>query len=295
MERDPKIGWTTGLSTYALWGLFPLYFVLFDRTNPFELVAHRVLWSLVFCLLLLAATRSFGDYVHIWKDRRTALLMVAAGFLITANWTTYVSGVLSGKTLEAALGYFVNPLAVIAMGVVLFKEQLRPLQRVALLFGALAVVVMIVAYGEVPWIALALTFTFGTYTMVKKLVGGRVRPIPGLAVETTVVAPVAATLLAVMAVQGTASFGFDGYGLLLASTGIVTAIPLLLFATSARHLSMVALGMVQFLSPIAQFLLGWLVLDEPMPVSRWAGFILVWIAVLLFIVDGLQTARRSRR
>lgn len=295
MTRDLKVGWLAGFVTYGLWGVFPLFFVLFDRTGPLEVVAHRVVWSLAVCVVLLAVTRGFREYVALWRSRRTALLMASAGVLITVNWSTYVIGVLSGRTLEAALGYFINPLAVVAFGVIFFKERLRPLQKLALVFGAVAVVVMVIAYGEVPWVGLILTVTFGLYSLVKKMVGGRVGPVPGLAFETTTVLPVAVAFLVYLGVTGQSTFTFDGYGALLATTGLVTAIPLLLFAVAAKHLPMVALGMIQYLSPVWQFLIGWLVLGEPMPASRWAGFVLVWIAILVFAVDILGQGWRRKR
>lgn len=286
------MGWATGFTAYLVWGIFPIYFVLFARSGALEIVAHRVLWSLVFCLLLLAVTRTFHEFGAIWRDLRIAGLMALAGVLITANWSTYVAGVLAGRTIEAALGYFINPLAVVGFGVLVFREKLRPLQKVALIFGAAAVVVMVVAYGEFPWIALILTLTFGSYSLVKKLVGGKVRPIPGLAFETATTAPLALAFLVWVAWAGQTTVTPDGYGLLVASTGIVTAVPLLLFAVAARHLPMVALGMIQYLSPIWQFLIGWLVFREPMPPSRWAGFVLVWVAIVIFAVDVLRQGRR---
>lgn len=289
--KDLKVGWGAGFAAYLLWGVFPLYFVLFSRSGAMEVVAHRILWSLLFCLLLLGLTRSFGDFTRMFRDRRTVLLMALAGVLITLNWSTYVAGVLAGRTLDAALGYFINPLMVVALGVVFLREKLRPLQKVAILFGAAAVIVMVVAYGEVPWVALILTCTFGTYSLVKKLVGGTVKPVPGLAFETATVAPFAIAFLIYLGVTGASTFTSLGYGALLATTGVVTAVPLLLFAVAARHLPMVGLGMIQYLSPVFQFLIGWLVLDEPMPVSRWAGFILVWLAIAVFAVDVIRQAR----
>ena len=286
------MGWGAGFTAYLVWGIFPIYFILFARSGALEIVAHRVLWSLVFCLLLLAVTRTFHEFGAIWRDLRIAGPMALAGVLITANWSTYVAGVLAGRTIEAALGYFINPLAVVGFGVLVFREKLRPLQKLALVFGAAAVVVMVVAYGEVPWIALILTVTFGSYSLVKKLVGGKVGPVPGLAFETATTAPLALAFLVWVAWAGQGTVTPDGYGLLVASSGVVTVVPLLLFAVAARHLPMVALGMIQYLSPIWQFLIGWLVFREPMPPSRWAGFVLVWVAIVIFAVDVLRQGRR---
>lgn len=295
MTNDERIGWLAGFSAYLLWGVFPLYFVLFSRTGALEVVAHRIVWSFVFCLVLLWGFRGLRRFVGLWRNRRTALLLAAAGALITVNWSLYVIGVKSGRTLEAALGYFINPLAAVALGVLVFRERLRPLQKVALAFGALAVVVMVLAYGQVPWISLGLALSFATYAVVKKLVGGTVRAIDGLASETAVVLPFALGYLIWLAVRGTGSFAVSGYGLLLITTGIVTAVPLLLFAVAARSIPMIGIGVLQYQSPIWQFLIGWLILAEPMPASRWMGFILVWIAIVIFVADVVLVVRQHRR
>lgn len=285
-------GALAGLGAYFLWGLLPLYFALLAPATPLEIVASRIVWSLIFCLILVFALKEWGTLKRVLSTKRSILLLALAACLIATNWLVYTFSVLNGQTVSAALGYFINPLAVVGFGVLVFREKLRPLQKVALIFGAAAVVVMVVAYGEFPWIALILTLTFGSYSLVKKLVGGKVRPIPGLAFETATTAPLALAFLVWVAWAGQTTVTPDGYGLLVASTGIVTAVPLLLFAVAARHLPMVALGMIQYLSPIWQFLIGWLVFREPMPPSRWAGFVLVWVAIVIFAVDVLRQGRR---
>lgn len=291
--RQP--GLASGIAAYLLWGLFPLYFLLFVRSGAFEVVAYRALWSLAFCLLLLAALRQFGELRRIWRDRRIALSLGVAGLLIAANWTIYVYGVTNGRTLDAALGYFINPLAVALLGVLVLCERLRPGQWLALGFGALSVLVLVIGYGQVPWIALGLAASFGTYSLVKKLAGRSVAPLPGLAFETGAVAPFALALLLWLGVSGTSTVApVSGYAALMATTGIVTAVPLLLFADAARKVSMITLGMLQYIAPIGQFLLGWLVFAEPMPLSRWFGFGLVWLAIATFIVDAVLVGRRGR-
>lgn len=294
MEKT-NTGLISGITAYALWGLFPLYFVLFARSGAFEVVAYRALWSLVFCLLLLAVTRSLGQLRAILRDRRSALVLGVAGLLIAINWTTYVYGVATGRTLDAALGYFINPLAVTLLGVLVLGERLRRAQWIALAFGAAAVVVLVVAYGEFPFIAITLALSFGTYSLVKKLAGRSVAPTPGLAMETAAVAPIALGYLIYLGVTGGGTVDLlSGYGLLMATTGVVTAIPLILFADAARKVSLVTIGMLQYLAPIGQFLVGWLAFGEPMPAARWAGFALVWVAVLIFAVDAVLLARRRR-
>ncbi|MBB1513091.1 EamA family transporter RarD [Tessaracoccus sp. MC1627] len=291
--RDNRAGLGYGLAAYILWGLFPLYFQFFGRSGALEVVAHRALWSLGFCLLLIALLRQWGLLRAALADRRTVAALALAGGLIVVNWTTYVFAVMTERTLETALGYFINPLAVAGLGILVLGERLRRLQWVAMAFGVASVAVMVVGYGQVPWIALTLAGSFGLYSLVKKLAGRSVGALPGLAIETAAVAPVAAAYLTYLAATG-GSTATGGYGALLATTGIVTAIPLLLFAAAARRISMITIAILQYLAPIGQFLVGWLAFDEPMPAARWAGFTLVWAAVALFIADALLASRRRR-
>lgn len=292
MKRDSGLEY--GFAAYLLWGLFPLYFVLFERSGAVEVVAHRALWSLVLCVVLLTVLKQWGQVRAVLADRRTALALGMAGLLIIVNWGTYVFAVLAGNTLETALGYFINPLAVTALGILVLGEKLRRLQWVAVGLGLASVLVMVVAYGQVPWVALILAGSFGTYSLVKKVAGRSVGALPGLAIETGAMLPLALGYLGYLTVTGT-STAQGGYGVLLATTGLVTAIPLLLFAAAARRVSMVTIAILQYIAPIGQFLLGWLYFNEPMPASRWAGFILIWVAVALFVTDALITTRRRLR
>ena len=292
--QDAKKGLGYGFAAYFLWGLFPLYFVLFARSGPEEVVAHRALWSLVFCAILLTVFRQWGEVKTVLADRRTAVGLAVAGLLIVVNWSTYVFAVLAGNTLETALGYFINPLAVAALGILVLGEKLRRLQWAAMFLGLASVVVMVVAYGQVPWVALVLAASFGTYSLVKKIAGRSVGALPGLAIETGAVAPIALGYIVFLMATGQSTFS-GGYGALLTTTGIVTAIPLLLFAAAARRVSMVTIAILQYIAPLGQFLLGWLYFGEPMPASRWAGFALVWAAVVLFVTDALVMSRINHR
>lgn len=286
-------GLINGVVAYLLWGIFPLYFVLFARSGAFEIVAYRALWSLVVCLLVLAVMRRLGELRDIIAKPKMALAVGVAGILIATNWTVYVYGVNTGRTLDAALGYFINPLAVAALGVLVLGEKLRPLQWAAILAGLAAVVVLLVGYGQFPFIAITLALSFGTYSLVKKVSGAAVAPVAGLAFETATVAPIALGFLIYLAVAGRSTVDlFSGYGALMATTGVVTAVPLLLFAAAARRVSMITLAMLQYIAPIGQFLLGWLVFHEPMPLSRWLGFGFVWIAIFLFVADVALTQRQ---
>lgn len=290
---DERAGIGYGVAAYVLWGAFPLYFILFSRSGPVEIVAHRALWSLGFCVLLLTVTAGWASLRDALANRKAAGALAAAGLLIAVNWTAYVHGISIGRTLDAALGYFINPLAVALLGILVLGERLSRLQWVAMGLGAAAVVVLIIGFGDVPVIALTLAVSFGLYSLVKKIAGAAVAPVPGLALETAAIAPVALGYLGWLAVTGGATMGPPSpYWLLLASTGVVTAVPLLLFAAAARRVSMVTIAILQYLAPIGQFLLGWLVFDEPMPPARWAGFALVWGAVAAFVADAV--IRRPR-
>lgn len=294
MEQRQGLGY--GLAAYLLWGLFPLYFTLFSRSGAFEVVAHRALWSAGLCLLILGATGKLGELRQILANRKMALSIGVAGLLIATNWTVYVYGVNTGRTLDAALGYFINPLAVTALGVLVLREKLRPLQWAAIFAGVAAVVVLLFGYGQFPYIALTLAASFGTYSLVKKVSGASVTPVAGLAFETLTVAPIALGFLIYLAATGMATVDlFSGYGALMASTGVVTAVPLLLFAACARRVSMVTLAMLQYVAPVGQFLLGWLVFHEPMPLSRWLGFGFVWLAIALFATDVVASTRAHAR
>lgn len=295
MARPDRSGLAYGVAAYGLWGLFPLYFHLFGRSGAFEVVAHRALWSVVFCALLLTSLRQWPLLRAALRDRRLTAGLATAGGLIVVNWSTYVFAVSTGHTLETALGYFINPLAVAALGIIVLRERPRRMQWVAMALGAASVLVMVVGYGQVPWIALTLAVSFGLYSLVKKVAGRSVGALPGLALETGAVAPVALAFIAVLGATGQSTAGPPSpYWLLLVSTGIVTAVPLLLFAAAARRVSMMSIAVLQYMAPILQFLLGWLVFGEPMPAARWAGFALVWAAVAVFVVDAIVASRATR-
>ncbi|XXM85110.1 EamA family transporter RarD [Cellulosimicrobium sp. PMB13] len=285
-----------GASAYVLWGAMPLYFPLLEPAGPLEIIAHRVVWSLVVCVLLLVVARQLGRFGRVLRSPRTLALLGVAGVLVATNWTIYVYGVLSGHVLDAALGYFVNPLVTVLLAVVVLRERLRPAQWVALAIGTAAVAVIAVGVGRVPWIALGVAFSFGLYGLVKNRVGRSVEALPGLAAETTTIAPLALAYLAWLGATGNGTFSPDdpGHALLLASSGLVTAVPLLLFSSAARRIPLSLVGMLQYLAPVLQFLCGVLVFHEHMPPARWAGFVLVWLALVVLTVDGVHAARATR-
>jgi chloramphenicol-sensitive protein RarD len=292
---ERRLGVVSGLAAYSLWGLFPLYFPLLEPAGGLEIVAHRVLWSLVFIGILLTALRRWGQVRALVTDGRRLLVLLGAAVLIAANWLVFVYGVNSGHVVETSLGYFINPLVSVVLGVVVFSERLRRLQWAAVAIAAIAVVVLTVDYGRPPWIALALALTFALYAVMKKLV--RTEAAPGLFVETALVALPAAAVLAVAHSAGEGTFGNAGTGhaLLLMSCGVATAVPLLLFAAAARRIPLSTVGLLQYLTPSMQLAIGVFVYDEPMPPARLAGFAIVWVALAVFTVDLLRHARASSR
>ena len=293
--QERRTGIAAGLGAYGLWGLFPLYFPLLEPAGGVEIVAHRVLWSLLFVALLLTVLRRWGQVAAVLRDRRSLLVLAAAAVLIAVNWLVFVYGVNSGHVVETSLGYFINPLVSVLLGVVFFAERLRPLQWVAVGIAAVAVVVLTLDYGHPPWIALALALSFGTYGLMKKLV--RVEAVPGLFVETAWVAVPALAFLLVLQARGEGSFGAHGAGhaLLLVSSGAATAVPLLLFAGATRRIPLSTVGLLQYVTPLMQLSIGVFVDGEPMPPARLAGFAIVWLALVVFTVDSLRTARSAGR
>ncbi len=285
------------IAAYGLWGFIPIYFLALAPTGPFEIVAWRVLFSVVFCGLIILVLRRGRTLLGLLRDRRTVLMLGLAGLLVFLNWQVYVIAVVSGRVNEAALGYFINPIVTVLLGVIVQRERLRATQWAAVAVSAVAVVVLGFAYGAFPWISLALAFSFGLYGLVKKRVGPRVDALTGLAVETAWLTPVAIIQLIFVGATTGVVFGTAGVAntVLLAASGIVTSVPLLLFAAAARRLPLVVVGFVQYLTPILQFLIGTFIMHEAMPFERWVGFSLVWLALILLSTDMVLHARSVRR
>lgn len=291
-----RLGLAAGIGAYVLWGVLPLYFPLLQPAGAVEIIANRVVWSLLFCILLLGVTRTWGAFVAALRHRRTLGLLSIAAVLLAVNWLVFVFGILTDRVVDAALGYYINPLVTVTLAVVVLRERLRLVQWVALGFGAAAVVVITAGYGQLPWIALALALSFGFYGLIKNRVGRSVGAVPGLAVETLVLAPLAAGYLVWINATGTGTFATEGAGhaLILVSSGVVTAIPLLFFNSAARRLPLSMLGLLQYIAPTLQLIIGVVVLGEQMPAARWWGFGLVWVALALLTVDGVRNGRAQR-
>lgn len=290
-------GTAYGLAAYGLWGLFPLYLQALRPAGAVEVLAHRVLWSLLICLGVLAVMGRLPWIGSLLRRPRMLAAVSIAGVLIATNWTVYTFAVLSEHVTEAALGYFLNPLVTVALGVILLHERLRRLQWVAVGIGAVAAIYLTVDYGRPPWISLTLALSFASYGLVKKRVGTSLSAIQSLTAETLVIAPVALAVVVWLAATGAQTFAHEGTGhaLLLAGAGLATAVPLLLFAAAARRVPLTTIGLLQFLTPVLQLLTAVLLLGESMPLSRWVGFALVWVALVLLSTDSLVQARRNRR
>jgi len=276
---------------YGLWGLFPLYFALLDGISPVEVVANRVVWSLVFLIILTSATRSWATTVLAARSGRTVGLLGLAAAFLALNWGVYVWAVVSDQIVEASLGYFINPLVSVALGVIVLRERLNRAQWAAVGIAILAVGVVTFSYGRPPWISIVLALSFGIYGLIKKQVG--IGSVPSLTIETAVLAPVALVVMGFFIARGDSGFT-DGVPLdtvLLILLGLVTALPLLAFGGAATRIPLSTLGLLQYITPVLQFLIGVVIFSEPMSTSRWAGFALVWLALVVLSVDGLRRSR----
>lgn len=288
-------GLPLGVAAYLCWGLFPLYWPLLEPAGALEVLAHRIVWSVVFVLGLVLLTRRWAQFRDIARNRTLMLFLALASVAIALNWGGFIYGVTNGHVIETSLGYFINPLVTVLLGVLVLKETLRPVQWVAVGAGAVAVVVLTVDYGRLPWIALLLAGSFACYGFLKKRAA--LGAFESLGMETLILAPVALAFLVVLQLRGELAFGQEGVGnaVLLAGTGVVTAIPLLLFGAAATRLSLTSIGLIQYLAPVMQFLLGLFVFEEEMSGARWVGFVLVWSALVLFTVDAISHRRRVLR
>ena len=284
-----------GAGAYLLWGLFPLYWPLLAPAGALEVLAHRILWSLVVVVVLLGVARRLPQLRAAVRDRRRLAQISLAAVVIAVNWGTYIYGVTNDRVVETSLGYFVNPIVTVLLGVLVLGERLRPVQWVAMGAALVAVVVLTVENGSPPWIALILAFSFGTYGLLKKTAG--VGAVEGLAIETAVLFPVATAYVVTIGITGQGTFTSEGGGhaVLLVLAGVVTAVPLLLFGAAASRVPLTTLGVLQYLAPTMQFLLGVTLFDEPLPIVRLLGFVLIWIGLALFTVDLIRHHRQQLR
>jgi len=286
------VGLLYGVAAYGLWGMFPAFFALLAPAGAPEILAHRIVWTVLLMAVVLVAVGRLGDLRAI--TGRTWVLLACASVLISTNWLIYIFAVNEGHVVDAALGYFITPLVSVVLGVVLFGERLNRVQIVAVLLAAAAVILLSSGVGGLPWIGVGLALSFGLYGAVKKVVP--TDPRVSVAVETAVAAPFALVYLMVLAFNGDSDFTNHGpaHVALMLLCGPVTALPLLCFAAAAQRLPLVTLGLLQYLTPSMQMIWGVLVDHEPMPPARWLGFALIWVALAIFSTDTISRAYRNR-
>jgi chloramphenicol-sensitive protein RarD len=285
-----KLGLLFGVSAYSLWGAFPLYWPLLEPANPLEIVSHRAVWTLVFCFIVLATTKALKSTLATLKQQKITARLFLTSILISINWLVYIWATNNGHVVEASLGYYINPLIIIGFGVVLLKEKMRPLQWVAVSIASIGVLVLTIDYGRLPWIALALAISWGSYGLIKKQLG--LGALEGLAIETLISAFFYLGYLIYIGNQGTGQFGHSwGLSLLLMSAGAITAIPLLLFNGSTNRLPFTTIGLLQYITPTLQFSVGVWIRHEDMPTARWIGFLIIWVALTTLGFDLVKSSR----
>ena len=289
-RSEHSLGLLFGVGSYILWGLFPLYWPLLQPASPLEIVSHRAVWTLVFCLIVLALAKQLHSTIAIVKKPKIMAALSLTTILVSINWLTYIWATNNGHVVEAALGYYINPLIIIAFGVLLLREKMRPLQWLAVGIAVVGVAILTFDYGRLPWVAIALALSWGTYGLVKKKLD--LGALEGLTIETLISLVPYAGYLIYLGNQGTGQFGQStGLTILLISAGAVTAIPLLLFNGSTTRLPYSTIGLLQYIAPTIQFAIGVWVLHEDMPVARWIGFLVIWLALTALAIDLVRSSR----
>ena len=290
VRSEYSLGLLFGVSAYVFWGLFPLYWPLLKPASPLEIVSHRAVWTLVFCIIVLALLRQLKSTLAIMKHPKKMAGLFAPTVLISINWLTYIWATNNGHVVEAALGYYINPLIIIAFGVLLLREKMRPLQWVAVGIAAIGVTILTIDYGRLPWVAISLALSWGTYGLLKKKLD--LGALEGLTIETLISLLPYGFYLFYLSNQGTGQFG-SGVGLtiLLIAAGAMTAIPLLLFNGSTTRLPYSTIGLLQYITPTIQFSIGVWINHEEMPPARWIGFIVIWLALATLGTDLFRSSR----
>ena len=289
-RSEKSLGLIFGLSAYVLWGLFPLYWPLLKPASAYEIVAHRAVWTLVFCLIVLAFHKKLRHTITQLRKPKIFFGLLATTTLISINWIVYIWATNAGHVVEASLGYYINPLVIIAFGVLLLKEKMRAGQWVAVGIATVGVTVLTIDYGRLPWIAIALALSWGSYGVIKKVLG--LGALEGLTIETMLSFIPYITYLLILENNGTGQFGHDvGLSILLLSAGAITAIPLFFFNVSSTRVIYTVIGLLQYITPTIQFSIGVWVRHEDMPTARWVGFIIIWMALGALAIDLLRSSR----
>lgn len=288
-RSESSTGLLLGVGAYLIWGSFPLIITAAQFANPFEVVVWRVVFGFLFAALLVTLAKGWKQIFELIRNPKRLRWVAVASFFIFVNWTVYVVAVATQNVLETSLGYFINPLVTVLFAVLLLKEKLRPMQWVALSIGFVAVLVLTFDYGRPPWIALVLALSFGTYSLAKNRVGGKIRAVQSFTIESGMVLPFALILLWVVSMFSPIMiFSGPWEATVLVGFGILTAIPLILFGAAASRVKLSTIGFIQYLTPILQFSVGYFILGEPMPPIRWVGFALVWLSLVVLTTDALR-------
>jgi len=294
--RDRRVGLAAALSAYGMWGVFPLYWKALQVIPSWEIICHRIIWSVLLTLALLLLQGRHRDLLGALANRRTLLTTLATSTLLGSNWLVYIWAVNNGNIVESSLGYFINPLIAVLFGVVFLQEKLRPGQWVALAVALTGVLYLTFSYGKFPWIGLTLAITFALYSLLRKTAS--LHSLEGLFCEAMLLSIPAGLTLAYLARHGESGFLIHGPSItfLLIGTGVITSVPLLLFVFAAQRISMTTIGLMQYLAPSIQFLIGLLVFHEPFPATKLIGFAIIWTALIIFTMEGLvvNLRRRSR-
>jgi chloramphenicol-sensitive protein RarD len=280
-----------GIAAYAMWGFFPIYWKLLQSVPALQVIGHRIGWSFALLMAYIFITRQWNDFRRAAFDRKTVGIYTVAGVLLSINWLVYVWGVNAGFIVETSLGYFINPLLSVLFGVIFLREKLRPLQWLPVVIAAIGVAYLTVTYGRLPWIALSLAVSFGLYGLVKKL--SPLGSVYGLTLETGIVFPIAIVYLIVVQSTGAGEFlhNSPSVDLLLIGAGVVTTIPLLMFASAAKQIPLNMIGVLQYFAPTIQFLIGVFIYKEPFDSTRLVGFGIVWVALIIFWVENIIAHR----
>ncbi|MEA3285154.1 MAG: EamA family transporter RarD [Synergistota bacterium] len=290
-----KRGFVAAAPAMSIWGLLPVYWKQMSGVPAYEILSHRIIWSLVAAAVFLSIRGSWGKVSLALRDRKVISLMSLSGAVIGCNWLLYIWAVNSGHVLQCSLGYYINPLINVLTGYVVFKDKLRPVQWATIALAGAGVLYQIVLYGKVPWIALGLACSFSLYALIRKLAD--VDPLPGLFMETAVLAFPAAAFLTWTAIDGGGAFATEGVrvSLFLVGTGLITSIPLLWFVQGARDISLVTVGLLQYISPTLQFMLGYWVYGESFSSAQMVTFTSIWVALTIYTVDSVNDVIRKKR
>ncbi|MBD7912488.1 MULTISPECIES: EamA family transporter RarD [Clostridium] len=291
MRNEKNIGVIYAAAAYTLWGVLPVYWKLIDSVFSMEILSNRIVWAFVFTIIIIAVTKQWGELRRIAKDKKQMLYIFIASILIAFNWGLYIWAVNSDKIVDASLGYYINPLFAVALGVVIFKEKLSFLQGGALFVAFIGVIIKTLQYGKIPWISLGLAISFALYGAIKKSI--KANSIVGLTLETTMLTPAALAYIAARQFSGVSAFQKEGVVviILLIGAGVVTAIPLLLFASGARRLPMSVLGFTQYISPTISLLIGIFVYHESFTALDMIGFCFIWVALAIYSISQMRMVR----